>query len=62
MKIMVKIQSMKKTIDPTDGHTDSDDKRPHTFITRGLKQGSQQQIIEPVKKHVNFGHTKYPLT
>lgn len=49
MRIMMKIQGMTKIIYPTDGHTDSDDERLHTFITRGLTRGSPQQIQEPVK-------------
>lgn len=51
MRIMMKIQGMTKIIYPTDGHTDSDDERPHTFITRGLTRGSPQQIQGPVKSN-----------
>lgn len=32
MRIMMKIQGMTKIIYPTDGHTDSDDERLHTFF------------------------------
>lgn len=49
MRIMMKIQGMTKIIYPTDGHTDSDDERLHTFITRGLTRSSLQQFQEPVK-------------